>query len=576
MAKQLMSNVVKKEQLREVQSNTLSDLADNVTATFGPQGSNTMMIRDNAFTEYSKDGFKTLSNIQYNDSIERSIKDELQELTRYIVKTVGDGTTSAVVLSNLIFQQLLNTESKLNRSPYEIIQDFKTCVEDIKKAIKSHGRDITLDDIYKIAYISTNGNNKIAANLQEIYKQYGFSVFIDVAISNTTDNILKSYDGLTLNTGFCDPAFVNQKNKAICSIRNPRVYNFIDPIDTPEMMAFLNQIIMQNIIEPFKDDRSKIVPTVILAPKISRDMSSLITDLISFLYQIGTQDISSKPPILIISDIYQVDEYSDITRLCGCKNIKKYIDPKIQEEDVLAGRAPNLETVCEFYGSVDLVEADADKTKFINPKNMFDTDENGERVYSKVYQSQLDFLEAELKRAIETGEDASVTGKLKRRLNSLKSNMVDFLIGGVTVTDRDSLRDLVEDAVLNCRSACKNGVGYGANFEGLRASVELMSSCTDNKTKEMYEIILNAYTGLSNILYKTVMSEDAASTAVTHSLNVGMPYNIKTASYDGNVLCSIDTDIVILDTISKIITVMFTANQALVQTPMHNKYIKVD
>ena len=42
--------------------------------------------------------------------------------------------------------------------------------------------------------------------------------------------------------------------------------------------------------------------------------------------------------------------------------------------------------------------------------------------------------------------------------------MIDFLVGGITIADRNNLKASVEDAVLNCRSAAKYGVGYGANF----------------------------------------------------------------------------------------------------------------
>ena len=49
-----------------------------------------------------------------------------------------------------------------------------------------------------------------------------------------------------------------------------------------------------------------------------------------------------------------------------------------------------------------------------------------------------------------------------------------------------------------------------------------------------------------------------------------------TNEYDGKVLSSIKSDIVILETIKKILTLMFTCNQYLVQDPMHNIYAKDD
>ena len=42
---------------------------------------------------------------------------------------------------------------------------------------------------------------------------------------------------------------------------------------------------------------------------------------------------------------------------------------------------------------------------------------------------------------------------------------------------------------------------------------------------------------------------------------------MNTNKYDNKVLTSIESEPMILDTIAKIITIMFTANQAILQTP---------
>ena len=51
-----------------------------------------------------------------------------------------------------------------------------------------------------------------------------------------------------------------------------------------------------------------------------------------------------------------------------------------------------------------------------------------------------------------------------------------------------------------------------------------------------------------------------------------MPLNIRTKEFDGNVLSSIDTDIYVLDTISKIVTIMATSNQFLLPIINANIY----
>ena len=51
-------------------------------------------------------------------------------------------------------------------------------------------------------------------------------------------------------------------------------------------------------------------------------------------------------------------------------------------------------------------------------------------------------------------------------------------------------------------------------------------------------------------------------------------YMRRTNDYDHKVLSSIKSDVIVLETIDKILTLMYTTNQYLVQTPAHNIYQK--
>ena len=78
-------------------------------------------------------------------------------------------------------------------------------------------------------------------------------------------------------------------------------------------------------------------------------------------------------------------------------------------------------------------------------------------------------------------------------------------------------------------------------------------------------------------LIKSNIDEDLnhdieVSNALAESLIREMPLNIRTKEFDGNVLSSIDTDIYVLDTISKIVTIMATSNQFLLPIINANIY----
>ena len=508
--------------------------------------------------EYTKDGHTIINNMRFLYPIERSVQDILTELTRFIVKEVGDGTTSAIMLCRYIFDALCDNGSILNIPPFELIRYLSSAIKLISEKIMNRSRECTLDDIYNIALISTNNNEDIALTIKNVYEKFGMDVLIDVGISNEVDNIVKEYDGMTLETGFTDICFVNDKEKNRAYVRNPKVYCFYDPIDTPEMLNLLDAILQHNILRACNSKEYDFIPTVIFGKAISPDTSSYFETVVKLMNAYPGQI-----PLLMVNDIHQDYLYEDISKMCGAPFIKKYINPELQRIDIEKGLAPTNETIIDFCGSAELIESDQLKTKIIRPAKMFNEDGS----YSKEYTTMLTYLETQVTKCI--NEDAGINEiqRAKRRLSSFKGNMVDFLVGGITLADRNNLKASVEDAVLNCRSAARNGVGYGANFMALR---ELNQEKDKGNENPMFKILYNAYYKLIYKLYSK--SYKNADTIIDISIKENCPLNIRTGKHDGKVLSSIKSDIIILEAIEKILSLMFTCNQYLIQTPNHNIY----
>ena len=582
----LASNIVFKEELREVQELVLKTVSDSVMKTAGVYGSNTMIMSGTKFPTYSKDGKKVLDNIKFYGEIENAIVDELHQIVNHVVSEVGDGTTSTVRLSYLIFRALLMKEYGKDDTPYNIITGFNKAADEIINKINELGRDCTIDDIYNICMISTNGNEKVSRQISDIYNKYGLDVFINVETSTTEESMIKEYDGIDLARGYANTAYVNTKDGK-CRLRNAKVYIFSDPIDTEEMIGLFTRIVYENIMMPYmemsKGNKSvQMIPTAILAPSISRDASNLLEDLELMLYEYNNKNmIEAKPPIVIISQLNRyADDVNDIAKLCGCKTIHKYIDPTVQKKDIEAGKAPTVDTVTLFCGQVDMLEVGNNDSKFINPYNMYERGEDGNiiigedgnPIYSAVYNSMVNFLESQIAECeAEPSPDIVTLKMLRRRLSNLKANMVDYYIGGISVSDRDSIKDLVEDAVLNCRSAAHNGVGYGANFMTIRAANTIIADRNDNHG--YVSIIYDAYIQFLKEIYASAINDrDRVETEVSKSLELGMPLNLRTMEYDGYVLSSIKSDAAILEGIAKVITIMFTANQALISDTVNNRY----
>ena len=458
----MITNIIDKDTLRKVQLETMETLADALKKSFGPFGSNTIISQgDNGLPRYTKDGHTILKSIQFQGYIEKSVHTDIEEETRTQAIKVGDSTTSITILSYLIFAKLAEYEKTNSIPPADLVKAFKFVVDEIKETIRLHGRKATIEDMYKIAMISTNNDERLSNKLKDTYEKYGLDVYIDVKASLTGEDDTKDIDGMNLEYGYMDTTFVNNPKKNTCELKNPRIYAFEDPIDTKEMGTYLDLIIVDNIMKPISEKRyDDIIPTVILAPKISRDFSAYLDQIIRSADQTSAV---ARFPLNIVTNIESTDKdaYADICDLCGCKYIKKYMDPKVQEQDIKEGRAidiKNHNTLHNMAGSAEMVISDNSRTTFITPGKMYKDKVKTE--YSELFNQRISWLESEIEKLRVQGTNSIESYNLKKRLNSLKGNMVEIYIGGVTVADRDQARDLMEDAALNCRSAAISGIGY--------------------------------------------------------------------------------------------------------------------
>jgi hypothetical protein len=150
------------------------------------------------------------------------------------------------------------------------------------------------------------------------------------------------------------------------------------------------------------------------------------------------------------------------------------------------------------------------------------------------YIALMNFLKNEIESA-ENTENANEVGKLKKRLNALNANMVDYLVGGVTVAERDMYKDLVEDAVKNCKSAALYGVGHAANFEGLINSYKVAEKGANiaefikypGLIQSIANAIFESYVEISAVLYGTVeYDKEKVAEYIAKSIELGAPYNI--------------------------------------------------
>lgn len=599
--RKLVTNIVPETILRKAQLRALKTYSDVIECTYGPKGGYTTYAKTNvdnktmAVSYYSKDGLTILKNVEVDQPIEALLKDELIDICSNVVKIIGDGTSSAVLLSYKIFKGMLDLHEK-GYKKRDIIKAFKELVEEMSERIAINSRETNIEDIYNIALTSTNGNEEMASIIANIYNEYGMNVWIDVQSSSGPETIVKGYDGMIYDSGYLDPCFINNEDSHTCELNKPQIYVFESPIDTPDMIKLFSLIIQKEINEPLQmwkmkqeakgkqaiQDNFVLKDVVIICPFISRDANSYLDQLISAFTQSSPEN---RFHLCIVSNLNDDPaKLIDIMKLTGAKFIKKYIDPAQYEIDKKNGYAPTPYNIKTFAGSAEKIIVDSVSTRIINPSKM--RDEHG--VLTQFFINYVEELKDILKKKEETRADIVDIVKLQRRIHNISGNMVDLYIGGIGTSDRISLSDFVEDAILNCRSAAKEGVGYGASFEALKVASEMLKHYESIFTEEdadvfqvktlMMRIIMTSYLEMVGKIYESLYStQEQAIENILLSISseenmLRGPLNVITENYDGKVLTSIKTEIAILESISKIITIIFDTNQYLVPTPQFNCY----
>lgn len=578
----IYSNIVEQETLHKQTMAVLEIIANSLVTSFGPYGSATQIKKDDILPKFTKDGHTILKNIYFNGTLEMSIREVLEDLTSHVVKNVGDGTTSAILLSQLIYKRLATKcEPNLDNAkiydwhlpPAELERELNDLVKRVTEEILSETREIkTYEDIHKIALISTNNNEEMAELISGIYMENGTDVYIDVKRSMDNQDYIKIFDGMTIDSGYADKVFVTNEAESTAEINAPKIYFFESPIDTPEMINFFSSIIYHNIMEPLKD-RRELTPTVIMCPKVSSDIAAIMDPLVKTMMNAKANNFHI--PFCLITDIRKPEVLMDLANLCEARTIRKYINLEQQEKDQENGDAPTVETIVDWCGTADAVVAGYNKTKIINPKLMY---KEGTTEFSDFYKSIINNLEMQLAQAKQDGKNLNDIGNLRRRIHSMKANMVDLYIGGSTPEERDNRFDAAEDAVLNCMSAAEYGYGWGANIQAFNVFHRLYR----NPNSGIISVVYNAYLDLLAKLYGSSLGEvpssyteasDEVKAMIKTTIETKTPINLRTGKADGLVLSSIKSDITVLDIVANVVGMLVTTKQFLCQSPAHNIYI---
>lgn len=507
------SNMVSGQEYRELTCAIAQVASDMVVKTLGPYGSTTMIDEGTGFTYPTKDGWSCLNKLTFTDPTYNTIYNMLKKISFNSVTSVGDGTTTAMVAANFFISALydgfikkLTADKKVFRQA-DFIEAMNKVYQDTENYLKTNKfvRQVDMDgdfsDIYRIAYIATNGNEEFSHTIQKIYqetKNPHIQVDMDPTGADTSYTIQKGYKFNTHVLNF--PSYANDESGAIVYKDNPRRVVIFDHNVTFQMHE---KIIGGLIGLSQRDDFELIIMAPYFDDIISSWMNSQVQKMVQ-AHQIPRMMLVQIPTTMNIhkNTLYDLTVLTNGQIFDEAKvrafNILHHNQTHEKEEDKIDDPMFSLEQY-SFGSPEEVLQRCLGHIRSIifNKSEGFIQDYEGivnKQMYEELIREARSDYESRKEKALKT-----LGGTLDKeymfaqmRWIRLSGSTGVIKVGGLSDIQQRTDKDAIDDAVLACRSAFENGYVRGMNLEILSYLKKCLKIKEMSRDTEDYEFeILN-------------------------------------------------------------------------------------
>ena len=212
------------ENAREKLISGITKISKAVKSTLGPMGQ-TVIIESPEHTQgltVTKDGVTVAKSIFLDDPIENLAVRMLKQASEKTANTAGDGTTTAIVLTEAIVKAGLKW-IKPYHNVFDIINGIRYDSEIILKNIKERSIQVTDDMLKDIASISANNDFDLGEIIAEAYQKVGKDGIVTVERSQKDKTYSEVTNGIKIDRGWTSPLFINDQRKDECIMENVKI-----------------------------------------------------------------------------------------------------------------------------------------------------------------------------------------------------------------------------------------------------------------------------------------------------------------------------------------------------------------
>ena len=556
------NNIVEQDIFRESLERVFKEVSTSLERTLGPYGSTTILSNYGQI-HVTKDGWQVIKQISYDDRLDNDIMMMIFRIASDVVAKVGDGSTSSIIVANSTVEEFSKNKNLLGMRPRDFVAELEKVTEIICDHIYNSASQIdkdSFDDIYRLAYISTNGDETISNMIKDIYKETN-NPTIEYLESKTNDTNYTITDGYSFKSGgLLDRIYMNTDNGE-CIIDKPFILMFNHRADKKTAAPIISAVLSNYTL---KHNRQ----LVVMATDYDRPMLEYIRQAAVLERKTNAPNSTVYCRVSLYNDATS-KSYNDMAMMVGVTpvydntydviNFSEYTDPETEEVIPATNLAEFIEPYIGECGSIVI------RDNSITVKGFYHRDE---RLYQAALIDATNEYDKVQANFINNGIVDFKINDAKNRLAKLKGRIGTINVGGNTKLAKMANLDLVEDAIKACESAYVHGYNIAGNLAVPKIIDKLLSQNElSDSAKKIVHILSSAYLSSFDKIIKNkdpeitdVELSDIHSKVINES-EYSIGYDVVTDMLSADIINSCMTDIQILRASISFVSLLLSSNQ---------------
>ena len=444
MAKQILFD----EQARKKLKAGVDKITDAVKVTLGPKAR--MVVLDKGFgaPEISDDGVSIAKEVELEDRVENLGAEIVKQVAEKTSDTAGDGTTTAVVLTQAIVAEGLKNVAA-GADPLALKRGIQKGVKAVIDNLKANSKAISKkEEIAQVATIASL-DEEVGNLIADVFSEVGKDGVITVEESKTFGLKKEIVKGLQFDRGYISPYMITNAERMEAEFEDPYI------LITDKKISSLQEIlpVLEKVAQAGKKE------LVIVAEEVEGD--ALATLLVNKLRGIFNTLAVKSPGF----GDRKKEMLEDIATITGGKVISEEVGLKLDKIEL------------EMLGQARKVVSTKENTTIIEGKGQ-----------KKDIETRISQMKNEIKNSTSDFDKE----KLQERLAKLSGGVAVIKVGAATEVEQKARQKKTENALNATRAAIEEGILAGGGVALVRALAALEKITLEGDEKTGADILKRA------------------------------------------------------------------------------------